>query len=50
MHENQQKMIREEMEAESPLIGDAFPLALLMDEFSTNQGFYIKVQNLLGTF
>lgn len=31
MHEEQQQMIREEVEAESPLIGDLFPLAMLMD-------------------
>lgn len=50
MHEEQQKLIREEMEAESPLIGDKFPLTLLMDEFQNNHGFYIKVQNLVGTY
>jgi ubiquitin thioesterase protein OTUB1 len=39
-------MIRLEMEAESPLIGDLFDISLLLDEFVNNSGFYIKVQNL----
>lgn len=39
-------MIRLEMEAESPLIGDLYNLALLLDEFVNNPGFYVKVQNL----
>jgi ubiquitin thioesterase protein OTUB1 len=32
------------------LIGDLFPLALLMDEFCNNEGFYIKIANLMGTY
>jgi ubiquitin thioesterase protein OTUB1 len=46
LHQQQQEMIRLEMEAESPLIGDLFNLSLLLDEFSNNSGFYVKVQNL----
>lgn len=34
------------MEAESPLIGDLYDLAFLLDEFLNNPGFYVKVQNL----
>lgn len=50
MQEEQQKMIREEIEAQSPLIGDLMPLALLMDEFCNNEGFYIKIQNMMGVY
>ena len=46
LHQQQQEMIRLEMEAESPLIGDLYNLSLLLDEFSNNAGFYFKVQNL----
>lgn len=38
------------MEAESPLIGDLYELVFLLDEFSNNPGFYVKVQNLLQKF
>ena len=50
MHENQQKMIREEIQAESPLIGDIFPLANLLPEFINNEGFYVKLQNLTNQY
>lgn len=36
LHTQQQEMIRLEMEAESPLIGDLFDLAFLLDEFINN--------------
>ena len=38
------------MAAESPLIGELFPLATLMDEFVNNEGFYIKIANLVGKY
>lgn len=38
------------MEAESPLIGDLFPLAMLMDEFVNNEGFYIKIQSIMPIY
>ena len=38
------------MEAESPLIGDLRPIALMLDEFANNEGFYVKVQHLHGEY
>jgi ubiquitin thioesterase protein OTUB1 len=46
LHNEQQERIRQEIEAESPLISDLRPISLMLDEFVNNEGFYIKVQNL----
>jgi ubiquitin thioesterase protein OTUB1 len=46
LHQEQQEQIRQEVEAESPLISELRPISLMLDEFVNNEGFYIKVQNL----
>lgn len=43
-------MIRNEIEAECPLVGNKFQLTLLMNEFVNNEGFYLKVQSLIGDY
>ena len=50
LHQQQQEMIRLEMECESLLIGDLFNLSLLLDKFSKNPGLYVKVQNLYNKY
>jgi ubiquitin thioesterase protein OTUB1 len=48
--EEQQNMIRKEIEDESPLIGDDQPLELLQVEYSGNEPFIIKIHQMGKTY